>query len=182
MIHTFKFLNIHSLYESCMKKAFIAFGMLLLTAGTANAGGLVHSMSSSVQLTVDAARTTSTRLGSQYSISGSGVNTTDGTTAGTVSAGTITSGVMAPGTIAATQASNGNAFSYSTSYIQGDAVPTSAPSVGAVGNFSSQTSYGAGSAGDLAGTLSTAGAIGLTAGGAGTSATGQFVSEITVID
>jgi len=165
-----------------MKKALIAFGMLLLTAGTANAGGLVHSMSSSVQLTVDAARTTSTRLGSQYSISGSGVNTTDGTTAGTVSAGTITQGVMAPGTIAATQASNGNAFSYSTSYIQGDAVPSSAPSVGAVGNFSSQTSYAAGSAGDLAGTLSTAGAIGLTAGGAGTSATGQFVSEITVID
>ena len=165
-----------------MKKALIAFGMLLLTAGTAHAGGLVHSMSSSVQLTVDAARTTSTRLGSQYSISGSGVNTTDGTTAGTVSAGTITQGVMAPGTIAATQASNGNAFSYSTSYIQGDAVPSSAPSVGAVGNFSSQTSYAAGSAGDLAGTLSTAGAIGLTAGGAGTSATGQFVSEITVID
>ena len=163
-------------------KAFIAFGMLLLTAGTANAGGLVHSMSSSVQLTVDAARTTSTRLGSQYSISGSGVNTTDGTTAGTVSAGTITQGVMAPGTIAATQASNGNAFSYSTSYIQGDAVPSSAPSVGAVGNFSSQTSYAAGSAGDLAGTLTTGGAIGLTAGGAGTSATGQFVSEITVID
>lgn len=163
-------------------KAFIAFGMLLLTAGTANAGGLVHSMSSSVQLTVDAARTTSTRLGSQYSISGSGVNTTDGTTAGTVSTGAITSGIMSPGTIAATQASNGNAFSYSTSYIQGDAVPTSAPSVGAVGNFSSQTSYAAGSAGDLAGTLSTAGAIGLTAGGAGTSATGQFVSEITVID
>ena len=165
-----------------MKKALIAFGMLLLTAGTANAGGLVHSMSSSVQLTVDAARTTSTRLGSQYSISGSGVNTTDGTTAGTVSAGTITQGVMAPGTIAATQASNGNAFSYSTSYIQGDAVPSSAPSVGAVGNFSSQTSYAAGSAGDLAGTLTTGGAIGLTAGGAGTSATGQFVSEITVID
>jgi hypothetical protein len=165
-----------------MKKAFIAFGMLLLTAGTANAGGLVHSMSSSVQLTVDAARTTSTRLGSQYSISGSGVNTTDGTTAGTVSTGAITSGIMSPGTIAATQASNGNAFSYSTSYIQGDTVPTSAPSVGAVGNFSSQTSYAAGTKDTLAGTLSTAGAIGLTAGGAGTSATGQFVSEITVID
>ena len=165
-----------------MKKALIAFGMLLLTAGTAHAGGLVHSMSSSVQLTVDAARTTSTRLGSQYSISGSGVNTTDGTTAGTVSAGTITSGVMAPGTIAATQASNGNAFSYSNSYIQGDAVPTSAPSVGAVGNFSSQTSYGAGAAGDLAGTFATDGGISITAGGAGSTAVGQFVSEITVID
>ena len=70
----------------------------------------------------------------------------------------------------------------STSYLQGDAVPTSAASVGAVGNFSSQTSTAAGAAGDLAGTLSTTGAITLTAGGAGTSAVGQFVSEITVID
>jgi hypothetical protein len=165
-----------------MIKVFLTFGMLLMTAGAAQAGGLVHSMSSSVQLQVDSARTTSTRLGSQYSVSGSGVNTTDGTTAGTISTGAITSGVMAPGAIAATQASNGTAFSYSTSYIQGDAVPTSAPTVGAVGNFSSQTSYAAGTKDTLAGTLSTAGAISLTAGGAGTSATGQFVSEITVID
>lgn len=165
-----------------MRKVFITFGMLLMTSTVANAGGLVHSMSSSVQLQVDTARTTSTRLGSQYSVSGSGVNTTNGTTAGTVSSGTITSGILAPGTISATQASNGNAFSFSSSYLQGDAVPTSAPTVGTVGNFSSQTSYNAGTAGDLAGTLSTAGAIGLTAGGAGTTATGQFVSEITVID
>lgn len=165
-----------------MRKVFITFGMLLMTTTAANAGGLVHSMSSSVQLQVDTARTTSTRLGSQYSVSGSGVNTTNGTTAGTVSSGTITSGILAPGTISATQASNGNAFSFSSSYLQGDAVPTSAPTVGTVGNFSSQTSYTAGTAGNLAGTLSTAGAISLTAGGAGTTATGQFVSEITVID
>ena len=156
--------------------------MILMAAPAANAGGLVHKMSSSVQLTVDSARTTATRLGSQYSVSGSNVNTTDGTTNGTISAGTITSGVYAPGTISATQATAGEAFSFSSSYLQGDAVPTSAASVGAVGNFSSQTSYAAGSAGDLAGTVSTGGAITLTAGGAGTSAVGQFVSEITVID
>jgi len=156
--------------------------MILMAAPAANAGGLVHKMSSSVQLTVDAARTTATRLGSQYSVSGSNVNTTDGTTAGTISTGTITSGVYAPGAIAATQKTAGEAFSFSTSYLQGDAVPTSAASVGAVGNFSSQTSTAAGAAGDLAGTLSTTGAITLTAGGAGTSAVGQFVSEITVID
>ena len=164
-----------------MKRALLALGMVLIAA-PASAGGLVHKMSSSVQLTVDAARTTATRIGSQYSVSGSNVNTTDGTTAGTISGGTITSGVMSPGNISATQATAGEAFSYSQSYLQGDAVSTSAPSVGAVGNFSSQTSYAAGSAGDLAGTLSTTGAITLTAGGAGSSATGQFVSEITVID
>ena len=156
--------------------------MLLMAAPAANAGGLVHKMSSSVQLTVDSARTTATRLGSQYSVSGSNVNTTDGTTAGTISAGTISSGLYDPGTISATQATNGEAFSFSSSFLQGDAVPTSAPTVGDVGNFSSQTSYTAGTAGNLAGTLTSDGGISLTAGGAGTTAVGQFVSEITVID
>ena len=156
--------------------------MILMAAPAANAGGLVHKMSSSVQLTVDSARTTATRLGSQYSVSGSNVSTTDGTTANTISAGTITSGVMNPGNIAATQATSGEAFSYSQSYLQGDAIPTSAPTVGAVGNFGSVTSYASGTAGDLAGTIATDGGITLTAGGAGTNAVGQFVSEITVID
>ncbi len=165
-----------------MRKAVIAFGMLLMTAGAANAGGLVTKHASSVQLTVDAARSTATRVGSSYAISGSGVNTTDGTTAGTISAGTITSGLLAPGTISATQATNGNAFSYSQSFTQGDAVPTAAPTVGDVPNFSSLTSYTAGTAGNLAGTVGTTGALTVTAGGAGTTATGQFVSEITVID
>ena len=177
--------------------------MILMAAPAANAGGLVHKMSSSVQLTVDSARTTATRLGSQYSVSGSNVNTTDGTTAGTISTGTLTSGIYGPGNISATQATAGEAFSFSASYIQGDAVPTSgglvhkmsssvqltvdsarttATSVGAVGNFSSQTSYASGTAGDLAGTIATDGGISITAGGAGSTAVGQFVSEITVID
>ena len=165
-----------------MNKVGITLGMLLMTAGAANAGGLVTKHSSSVQLTVDAARTQAARIGSSFSISGSGVDTTDGTTANTISAGTITSGVYSPGTIAATQDTPGNAFSFSQSYTQGDAVPTSAPTVGEVPNFSSVTSYAAGSAGSLAGTVGTTGAITITAGGAGTTATGQFVAEITVID
>ena len=156
--------------------------MILMAAPAAHAGGLVHKMSSSVQLTVDSARTTATRLGSQYSVSGSNVSTTDGSTANTVSAGTITSGVYNPGTIAVTQATAGEAFSFSSSFLQGDAVSTSAPTVGTVGNFSSQTSYTAGVAGDLAGTIATDGGIAITAGGAGSTAVGQFVSEITVID
>ena len=163
-------------------KKLLPLMMILMTAPAANAGGLIHKMSSSVQLTVDAARSTATRLGSQYSISGSNVNTTDGTTAGTVSAGTLTSGIYSPGAISATQKTAGEAFSFSASYMQGDAVPTSAPTVGTIGNFGSVTSYAAGSAGDLAGTIATDGGITLTAGGAGTSAVGQFVSELTIID
>lgn len=156
--------------------------MLLMTAGAAQAGGLVTKHASSVQLTVNAAQTTAARVGSTYSISGSGVNTTDGTTAGTISTGTISSGLLAPGSIAATQATDGNAFSYSQSFTQGDAIPTAAPTTGAVPNFSSLTSYTAGDKTGLAGTVGTSGALTVTAGGAGTTATGQFVSEITVID
>ena len=163
-------------------KKLLPIVMLLMTASAANAGGLVTKHASSVQLNVDAARSTATRIGSSFSISGSNIDTTDGSTAGTVSAGTITSGVYAPGTIAATQDTAGSAFSFSQSYTQGDAVPTSAATVGAIPNFGSVTSYTAGSAGSLAGTVTSAGVLTVTAGGAGTSAVGQFVSEVTVID
>ena len=163
-------------------KKFLPLLLLLGIGSSAYAGGIVSSHTSSVQLTVDAARTDASRIGSSFSISGSNIDTTDGTTAGTVSAGTITSGVYAPGTIAATQDTAGTAFSFSQSYTQADAVPTSAPTVGTVGNLSDQTSYSAGTAGDLAGTVTSAGVITVTKGGAGTSAIGQFVSEITVID
>lgn len=164
-----------------MKKALFAFGMILMVT-PAYAGGLVTKHAASVQLTVDAARSTATRVGSSFSISGSNIDTTDGSTAGTVSAGTITSGVYNPGTIAATQDTAGSAFSFSQSFTQADALPTSAATVGAVPNFGSVTSYTAGTAGSLAGTVTSAGQLTVTAGGAGTSATGQYVSEITVID
>jgi hypothetical protein len=165
-----------------MKKALLAFGMLLLTASSVNAGGLVSKHASSVQLTVDAARATSSRIGSSFSISGSNIDTTDGTTAGTVSAGTITSGVYSPGTIEATQDTAGAAFSFSQSYTQADTVPTAAAAMGAAPNFSSVTSYAAGDKTGLAGTVTSAGVLSVTAGGAGSTAIGQFVSEITVID
>ena len=163
-------------------KKLLPFAMILMTASAAQAGGIVSKHASSVQLTVDAARTQATRIGSSFSISGSNIDTTDGNTAGTVSAGTITSGIYAPGTISATQDTAGAAFSFSQSYTQGDAVPTSAPTVGQVPNFSNTTSYTAGTAGSLAGTVTSAGVLTVTAGGAGTSGIGQFVSEITVID
>ena len=165
-----------------MKRIIVPFVMLMMTTTAANAGGLVTKHASSVQLTVDAARATSSRIGSTFSISGSNIDTTDGTTAGTVSAGTITSGVYAPGTIAATQDTAGAAFSFSQSYTQADAVPTAAASVGAAPNFSSVTSYAAGAKDTLACTVTSAGVLTVTAGGAGSTAIGQFVSEITVID
>ena len=165
-----------------MKKALIAFTMILMTATAGQAGGIVSKHATSVQLTVDAAKSVSTRIGSSFSISGSNIDTTDGSTANTVSAGTITSGVYNPGTIAATQDTPGSAFSFSQSYTQADAVPAAAVSLGSAPNFSSVTSYAAGDNTSLAGTVTSAGVLTVTAGGAGSSAIGQFVSEITVID
>ena len=59
-------------------KKILPIVMLLMTTSAAQAGGLVSKQSSSVQLTVEAARSTAVRVGNSYSISGSGINTTDG--------------------------------------------------------------------------------------------------------
>ncbi len=162
-----------------MKK--FLFPLLLGLAAVSPAkADITHAITTSTQLTVNAAATAAERIGSSFSVSGSNIDTTDGTTANTVSAGTITSGIYAPGAIAATQDNPGAAFSFTQSYTQGDAVPTSAPSVGAVGNFSDVTSTAAGSAGSLAGTITSQGVLTLTAGGAGTSAIGSVESALTI--
>jgi hypothetical protein len=160
-----------------MKKLLL---LLFLAAPAANAD-LTHSITSSAQLTVNAAVSQATRVGSTYSQSGTGVDVTDGTTAGTISVGTITSGVYAPGTIAATQnATSGESYSFSQSYIQADALATSAPSTGAVPNFSDVTSHSSGVAGSLAGSVTSAGVVSLTAGGQGTVATGSVISSVFI--
>jgi hypothetical protein len=141
---------------------------------------ITSRMTSSVQLQVNAAATQMKRMGNSYSISGSNVDTTDGTTANTVSAGAISSGVYGPGTISAVQDDPGEAFSFTTSFTQGDALVTSAPSVGAVSAYSDQLSTAAGTVADLDGSVTSQHTTDLTAGGAGTSATSQFVTEIQI--
>ena len=157
----------------------------LLLFATPVKADITSKLSSSIQLQVNAAATQVERIGTTYSVSGSGVDTTYTPTGGSaVSDGlgslTISSGVGAIPALEVTQKTAGNSYSFSQSFLQGDAVPTSAPTVGQVGNFSSQTSTAAGTVGDLAGTITTAGAITLTGGGAGTSAIGQFTSEISI--
>ena len=146
---------------------------------------LTHKLSSSVQLSVSAGATQVERIGTTYSVSGSGVDTTYTPTGGSavtdgIGSLTISSGIGAVPTLEATQKTAGSAFSFSQSFTQGDAISSNAPSTGAVSNFSNQTSTGSGTAGDLAGTITTAGAVTVTAGGAGTVATGQFVNELTI--
>ena len=164
-------------------KRFLPIVMLLMTGAMvapAAKADITSRMTSSVQLTVNAAATQMQRVGNSYSISGNNIDTTDGTTANTITAGAISSGVYGPGTISATQDDPGESFSFTTSFIQGDAIDTSGPSVGDVSAYSDQLSTAAGTAGNLAGTVTSQGALTVTAGGAGTTATGQFVTEITV--
>ena len=162
-----------------MNRTLLVLGITLAAAMPAKAD-LTHKIMSSVSLQVGGAVTSADRIGSSFQISGTGIDTTDGTTANTVSAGTITSGVYSPGTIAATQDAPGEAFSFSQSYTQADVVPTSAVTTGAAANFGSVVSTAHGVAGDLAGTIASDGAMSITAGGANTLAIGQLTTELTI--
>jgi hypothetical protein len=164
-------------------KRFLPIVMLLMTGAMvapAAKADITSRMTSSVQLTVNAAATQMQRVGNSYSISGNNIDTTDGTTANTITAGAISSGVYGPGTISATQDDPGEAFSFATSFIQGDAIDTTGPAVGDISPYSNQLSTAAGTTGTLAGTVTSQGALTVTAGGAGTTATGQFVTELQI--
>ena len=156
---------------------------LLLFAAPVKAD-ITHKLTSSVQLQVNAAATNVERIGSSYSVSGNNVTTQytpdGGSATNSVGAMTITSGVGSIPTLSAVQATAGESFSFTQSFTQGDAIVSSAPTGGAVSPLSSQTSTSAGTAGSLAGTIDSSSTITLTGGGAGTSATGQFVSEISI--
>ena len=163
--------------------------LILLISPTAKAD-LVHRLSTSTQLTVNGAATAAERVGSTYTVSGSNIKVGTGNSDvfGGLTAGTATAAAtMKAGTYDVNTA--GSAFSFSESWTQGDAVPAIGAGVdvtsGVVADmpaFGSTTTQSGGVAGTLAGTITSAGVVTLTAGGAGTTATGQFVSEITVGD
>ena len=161
--------------------------MLLMAAPMAARADLIHRLTTSTQLSVDGAATQATRIGSTYSVSGN--NITAGTMGGlTKSAGdTITTAAASQtqGSYSVTTA--GSAFSLTESFILGDAVnpigtgvDVTAGVVADMPAYGSVTTQSGGVAGSLAGTITSAGVMTLTAGGAGTTATGQFVSEISV--
>lgn len=161
-----------------MKRIALLFGMFLMAAPAS--ADISHRMSSSVQLTVDNAASQTSRIGSTYSVTGNNI-TLD--TAGGL-------GSLTPGAAVGYSAADysvttaGDAFSFSESYLEGDATPSAttitsgvAASIPLLGNT---TTTPGGVAGSLAGNIATDGAMSLTAGGAGTTVTGQFVSEVTV--
>ena len=140
---------------------------------------ITSSISSSVKLEVAAPGTTADRIGNSYSVSGTGVTTTDGTTAGSLGGlGAATNGVNAYTAITASQLTDGASFPYTVSHTTGDTISTSL-TTGEVSPFGDLTSTSAGTAGTLAGTVDNH-VVTVTAGGAGTTATGQYVTSVTV--
>ena len=162
-----------------MRKSLLPIVMLLMTAGAAQAGGLVTKHASSVQLTVDAARHKRQEL-VLHSVSQDQILIL---LTGQLQAQFLQA--LSPQVfiiLALLLPHRTQHFPTVSRYTQGDALPTSAATVGTIPNFGSVTSYTAGTKDTLAGTVTSAGVLTVTAGGAGTTATGQFVSEITVID
>ena len=155
-------------------------------SGTAARADLTHRLSSSTQLQVDAGYTQVSRAANSYSTSGSGVSTT--ITPANGSATSDLGGIQSVSTAGAAtfalpdaaQTTQGNAFSFTQSVSTGDSIVTTAADVGDVLGYSNIVSTAPGTKDTLAGTIGTSGAMAITAGGSGTSATGQFVTEITI--
>ena len=160
------------------------FPLLILIFAPAARADITHKLSSSIQLQVYAAATQVSRIGNSYSVSGNNVTTQytpeGGSATNSIGSLTIASGVGSIPSLTAVQATAGESWSFTQSFTQADAIATTAPSTGAVSAYSDQTSTAAGVAGALAGTIDSSSTLALTAGGAGTVATGQFVSEISI--
>ena len=147
---------------------------------------IIHRIQTSVQLSVDAAASNSTRVPSVYSVSGTNVDVTDGTTSGNIGGldnFTAGSSVGFTGTTASVKVA-GEDFAFTESFIEGDKPSTgSTVTSGVIGTlpaFGNTVTSAGGVAGSLAGSVGNDGTISITAGGAGTRGTGQYVSDLTI--
>ena len=169
-----------------MKRIALALGMILMTAPCASPAraDLTHRMTSSTQLTVNGAYTDANRIGSTYTVSGNNIKVATDQHFGKLTAGTATTAAtLDVGAYDINTA--GSAFSFSESWTQGDATAAIGAGVDVTsGVVADMPAYGetltmsGGVAGNLAGTILSSGVTTVVAGGAGTSATGQFVTEI----
>ena len=170
-------------------KRFLPIVMFLMTGAMvapAAKADLTHRMTSSTQLSVNGAYTDASRIGSTYTVSGSNIKVATDNHFGKLTAGTATAAAtLDVGAYDVNTA--GSAFSFSESWTQGDAVNAIGSGVDVTtGVVADMPAYGntltmsGGVAGNLAGTITSAGVTTLTAGGAGTTATGQFVTEIVI--
>ena len=153
---------------------------ILFLLPSAAMADMTSTITSSVQIDVQAAATAAEKVANSYSVSGSGVETTDGTTAGVIGGlGDVTDGINSFTTITASQLTDGENFTFQQSYLEGDSSPTSAVTTGEVGNFSDLTSTAAGAIGSGAATIDNH-VISVTGGDPGSSITGQYVTTLSV--
>ena len=162
--------------------------IIFLFGAPAARADLVHTLSTSTQLSVNGAATVSERIGSTYNVSGTNIKVGTGNSdvfGGLTTGSATAAATMKAGTYDVNTA--GSAFSFSESWLQGDGIAAIGSGVdvtsGVVADmpaFGETTTQSGGVAGTLAGTILSSGVMTLTAGGAGTTATGQFVSTISV--
>lgn len=161
-----------------MKRLAFVLGLTLL--GLPAQADISHKIQSSVSLSVDGAGSVATRIPSTYSISGNNVTLDTAGGLGTLTAGSAVG--YTPADYSVTTA--GDAFSLTESFIEGDATPSATTVtsgvVTALPMLGSTTTTSGGVAGSLAGTVATDGALTITAGGAGTTAIGQVIQELTI--
>ena len=167
-----------------MKKVFLIFCGVLLVSPAAMAGEIHNVITDSVQLTVNGSATATTRLGSNYSVSGSNVSVT---TMGGLAAGTAGTAItVGDGEYGVTTA--GQAFTFTESGLVGDSLVTTQAVDGTTNQFLTHNTYGdltttsGGTKGTLAGTLSPTGIPTITAGGQGTTAIGQRTVTLSVFE
>ena len=156
--------------------------LLILMSGTAAHASMSTRHQTSLQLSVDAARTITSRTANSYSVSGSGVtlDVGGGGSADNSAGGfkTIASGAVTDWHIPTATAAANSSFSFSNSFTAGDA---------STATGTNATAYTAGVAGSAAPGLITNAHTVTVAGGtegaaAGSTVTGQFVSEVTIFD
>ena len=163
-----------------MKRTLLVLGVTLL--GLPAQADITSRVQTSIQLTVDGAGSVANRVPSSLAVSGSNVTLDTAPALGTLTSGTALG--YTPGGFSVTTA--GDSFSYSESYIEGDDVPSvlsttvTSGVVPALPAFGSVTTTSGGVAGSLGGTIDSGGALSITAGGAGTSAIGQVIQELTI--
>ena len=165
-----------------MKRTFLALLLVAPLTATAHAIEINSVVTDSVQLTVEGAAVQSTRIGSNYSVSGNNITAT---TLGGLSHGSAT----APSTISSgsyAQTTDGSAFSFAETSLIGDTPVTDQTAISSGGRFDEPNLYGdsmtqvGGTAGSLAGTITLGGVPAVTAGGAGTTAIGQRTVQLSV--
>tara|TARA_B100001093_G_scaffold505457_1_gene562836 strand:+ start:467 stop:976 length:510 start_codon:yes stop_codon:yes gene_type:complete len=168
-------------------KKFLLLAALLMPAAHAD---LIHKMTSSVQLTTDGAYTIGERGASTYSVSGSNIKVASDSDhfgklvapASATAAATLDLGTYDINTA-------GSAFTFTESWKTGDVAYSVGSGVDVTSGvitdlpvLSKTTSYSGGVAGSLAGTVLSNNTNTCTAGGAGTTCIGQFVTELSILD